>query len=52
MVTDGLVEGDRLVVTDPAIAVPGMAVKAVEDKQVLAQITAAAGGQGKPKGNK
>ena len=52
VVTDGLVEGDRLVVTDPAIAVPGMAVKAVEDKQVLAQITAAAGGQGKPKGNK
>ncbi|MDD9732905.1 HlyD family efflux transporter periplasmic adaptor subunit [Mameliella sp. AT18] len=52
VVSDGLAEGDKLVVTDPSIAVPGMAVKAVEDKQLLAQITAAAGGQGKPKGNK
>lgn len=49
VVTEGLAEGDKLVVTDPAIAVPGMKVKPVEDKKVLAQITAAASGQGKSK---
>lgn len=50
IVTEGLAEGDKLVVTDPAVAVPGMAVKPVEDKKVLAQITAAAAGQSKGKG--
>jgi len=50
VVTEGLAEGDKLVVTDPAIAVPGMKVKPVEDKAVKAQIAAAAGGQGKGKG--
>lgn len=47
VVADGLAEGDKLVVTDPAIAVPGMKVKPVEDKAAKAQIAAAAGGQGK-----
>lgn len=52
VVTEGLAEGDKLVVTDPAIAVPGMKVKPVEDKSVKAQIAAAAaaGGQGKGQG--
>jgi RND family efflux transporter MFP subunit len=50
VVTEGLAEGDKLVVTDPAIAVPGMKVKPVEDKAVKAQIAAAAGGQGKGQG--
>lgn len=50
VVTGGLAEGDKLVVTDPAIAVPGMKVKPVEDKAVKAQIAAAAGGQGKGQG--
>ncbi|WP_212524809.1 efflux RND transporter periplasmic adaptor subunit [Actibacterium sp. MT2.3-13A] len=50
VVTEGLAEGDKLVVTDPAIAVPGMAVKPVEDKAVKAQIAAAGGGQGRGQG--
>lgn len=50
VVTEGLAEGDKLVVTDPSIAVPGMKVKPVEDKAVKAQIAAAAGGQGKGQG--
>jgi multidrug efflux pump subunit AcrA (membrane-fusion protein) len=50
VVSEGLAEGDKLVVTDPAIAVPGMKVKPVEDKAVKAQIAAAAGGQGKGQG--
>lgn len=52
VVTDGLVEGDKLVISDPSIAVPGMAVKPIEDKQVLSQIAAAASGQAKSKGTK
>jgi len=51
VVTDGLAEGDKLVVSDPSIAVPGMAVKPIEDKKVLAQITAAASGQAKEQGD-
>lgn len=50
VVTGGLAPGDRLVVTDPAIAVPGMAVKPVEDSQVAAQVAAAAAGQPPAKG--
>jgi len=41
VISGGLEPGDMLVVTDPAVAVPGMAVKAVEDKalkQELARI--------------
>ena len=52
VITQGLAEGDRLIVTDPAIAVPGMVVKPVEDKKLLAQITAAASGQSAGKGAK
>ncbi|GAB4352739.1 MAG: efflux RND transporter periplasmic adaptor subunit [Oricola sp.] len=43
IVTGGLAPGDRLVVTDPAVAVPGMAVKPVEDEALgkeLAKIAA------------
>ncbi|CUH67797.1 Multidrug transporter MdtA [Thalassovita gelatinovora] len=47
VISAGLAEGDKLVVTDPAIAVPGMAVKPMEDSKLLAQIVAAAGGQSK-----
>ncbi len=47
VVSDGLSEGDKLVVTDPAIAVPGMTVKPMEDKKLAAQIALAASGQGK-----
>ena len=42
---DGLAAGDQLVVTDPAIAVPGMAVKPAEDKALTAQLAAQALGQ-------
>ena len=52
VVTEGLTKGDKLVVSDPSIAVPGMKVKPVEDKAVLAQMMAAASGQGKSKGTK
>ncbi len=45
IVADGLQPGDRLVVTDPSVAVPGMAVKPVEDKALRAQIAAAAKGE-------
>lgn len=45
VLTEGLTPGDMLVITDPAIAVPGMAVKPIEDKAVLAQISATALGQ-------
>ncbi len=51
VVEKGLSAGDKLVVTDPAIAVPGMAVKPVEDKATAARVAAAAsGGPGKPAG--
>ncbi len=43
-VEDGLAAGDRLVVTDPAIAVPGMSVKPVEDKAIAARVAQAASG--------
>lgn len=52
VVTEGLAKGDRLVVSDPSIAVPGMKVKPVEDKKLLAQMAAAASGQGNGKGTK
>jgi len=32
VISGGLVQGDKLVVTDPSLAVPGMAVRPVEDK--------------------
>lgn len=41
----GLSAGDMLVVTDPALAVPGMAVRPAEDKALKAQIAATALGQ-------
>ena len=44
LVETGLSPGDRLVVTDPAIAVPGMSVKPVEDKAIAARVAKAAGG--------
>ncbi|WP_137701221.1 efflux RND transporter periplasmic adaptor subunit [Marimonas lutisalis] len=52
VIADGLAEGDKLVLTDPAVAVPGMAVKPVEDKAAMAALAAEAagksgGGQGK-----
>lgn len=45
VVTKGLSPGDKLVVTDPSIAVPGMAVQPVEDDQRKAEIAAEALGQ-------
>lgn len=42
VVTAGLAPGDTLVVTDPSIAIPGMAVKPVEDEARKAEIAAAA----------
>ena len=40
VVTKGLAAGDQLVVTDPSIAMPGMAVKAVEDEARKSEIAA------------
>ena len=51
VVTAGLKPGDKLVVTDPTIAVPGMAVKPVEDEALKASIAAAALGQAAPAGS-
>ncbi|SFJ39840.1 efflux RND transporter periplasmic adaptor subunit [Celeribacter neptunius] len=45
VVSKGLKKGDKLVITDPSIAVPGMAVKPVEDEARKGEITAAALGQ-------
>lgn len=45
VVTNGLKPGDQLVVTDPSIAVPGMAVKPLEDDARKAEILAEALGQ-------
>ncbi|WP_339693704.1 HlyD family efflux transporter periplasmic adaptor subunit [Celeribacter baekdonensis] len=42
VVTQGLSAGDVLVVTDPTIAVPGMAVKPIEDTALIASLAAAA----------
>ncbi len=47
VIETGLAPGDRLVVTDPAIAVPGMSVKPVEDKATAARVAQVAGGGGK-----
>ena len=44
IVSDGFSAGDRIVVTDPAIVVPGMAVRPVEDDAVKAHVAAIAGG--------
>ena len=44
VVEKGLSAGDKLVVTDPAIAVPGMSVKPVEDKAIAARVAQAASG--------
>lgn len=40
IVTQGLNEGDRLVVTDLSVVTPGMAVKPIEDKALHARIAA------------
>jgi len=45
VITDGLVSGDKLVVTDPTVAVPGMKVKPREDKGLKAEIARLAKGQ-------
>lgn len=45
----GLTEGEMLVVTDPAVAVPGMVVRSVEDKPLQAEITRIALGEDNPK---
>ena len=46
VIARGLAPGDRVVVTDPAIAVPGMKVKPVEDKAALSRLSKAAGAPG------
>lgn len=38
VISDGLAQGDKLVVTDPSVAVPGMAVRPVEDKAMVEAI--------------
>ncbi len=45
MIRDGLSAGDRLVVSDPAVAVVGMTVKPVEDKTLLQTIAHRSAGQ-------
>ncbi|OWY06936.1 hypothetical protein B6V76_03940 [Thioclava sp. IC9] len=45
VIAQGLKAGDQLVITDPSIAVPGMAVKATEDEARKAEIAAEALGQ-------
>lgn len=45
VIGDGLIEGDVLVVTDPAVAVPGMRVQPVEDQALAAQVAAVALGR-------
>jgi RND family efflux transporter MFP subunit len=49
VISGGLEAGDKLVVTDPAVAVPGMAVKPVEDKALREELAriARGGEQGK-----
>lgn len=44
VISRGLEPGDKLVVTDPAVAVPGMAVKPVEDKALKEELARIAGG--------
>jgi len=45
VIAGGLVAGDKLVVTDPAVAVPGMAAKPVEDKALVAELARQASGK-------
>lgn len=45
VIAGGLVAGDKLVVTDPAVAVPGMAAKPVEDKALAAELVGQASGK-------
>ncbi|TCO68532.1 efflux RND transporter periplasmic adaptor subunit [Rhodovulum euryhalinum] len=45
VIRDGLAAGDRLVVSDPAVAVPGMKVQPVEDEELAASIRRRALGQ-------
>lgn len=45
VIAEGLAEGDLLVVTDPAVAVPGMTVRPVEDTALQADIARRALGQ-------
>ena len=45
IIAKGLMEGDRLVVTDMDIAVPGKAVKPIEDKALKARLAIIALGQ-------
>ncbi|MFC2967524.1 efflux RND transporter periplasmic adaptor subunit [Acidimangrovimonas pyrenivorans] len=47
-ISGGLEEGDKLVVTDPSVAVPGMQVKPVEDTELAQRIAALAKGQPLP----
>ncbi len=49
VLTGGVEPGDRLVVTDPAVAVPGMKVKAQEDKTLKAEVARLAHGSEQPK---
>jgi RND family efflux transporter MFP subunit len=44
VISGGLAPGDKLVVTDPAVAVPGMAVKPVEDKALKEELAKIARG--------
>lgn len=50
VIDSGLKDGDQLVITSPTIAVPGMAVKAVEDTARMAALMAEATGQAAPTG--
>ena len=45
VIAGGLSVGDKLVVTDPSVAVPGMAVKPVEDQALTDALTAQASAQ-------
>jgi RND family efflux transporter MFP subunit len=45
VISDGLAAGDRLVVTDPSVAVPGMTVTPIEDTALKSQIARAAEGE-------
>jgi len=45
VISDGLAEGDRLVVTDMDIAIPGKSVKPMEDKALKARLALIALGQ-------
>jgi RND family efflux transporter MFP subunit len=51
VVTEGLAAGEQLVITSPTIAVPGMAVKPVEDAARMAALLAEATGKAQPAGS-